>query len=207
MYTRKEELWNAGSHGFGIILSGLALITLMLADAGKTSFSTFSIILYGITLLMVYTASTTYHLTTSEKKKNIWKKLDHISIYFLIAGTYTPLTLIMLEQGSGWFIFSIVWSITLIGSIFKIFFTSTRDISAVLTYVIMGWLILFDLRDVITHTSSLGITLLFTGGAFYTLGVIFYMARKLPYHHLIWHIFVLGGSASHFFFILLDVVR
>ena len=204
--TRTEELWNAASHGLGILLGFSGLFILLAFDTGKTSFSTFGIVVYGLTLMMLYSASTIYHLMKAERKKTLWRKIDHIGIYFLIAGTYTPVALITLETGSGWFIFYTVWGIAAAGSIIKLFYTGKYEIFSLLAYLFMGWLILFDLQDLITKVTDLGVFLLMLGGAFYTLGIIFYVVQKIPYHHFIWHLFVLGGSISHFFFIFLDVI-
>ena len=204
--SKNEELWNAISHGIGILLSIAGLIVLLVFDTGKTAFSTMSILFYAISLILLYTASTVYHAVQSSKLKKLWQKLDHIGIYALIAGTYTPVTLITLEEGSGWLIFSIVWSIALIGTLLKIFYTGKYEFFSLLLYLFMGWLIAFDIQSVIDNTSSLGFNLMMLGGAFYTVGTVFYIIRRIPYNHVIWHFFVLGGSACHFFFILTDVI-
>ena len=206
MYTKKEELWNTISHGLGILLGIAGLVLLLVFDSEKTPYSTFSILMYAISVIVLYSASTLYHAITHIKWKPILRKLDHISIYFLIAGTYTPVALISLEQGSGWILFWTVWIIAAIGTFLKIFFTGKFEIISLLLYLVMGWLILFDISSVVETQSTLGLTLLSLGGAFYTVGILFYVVQKIPFNHAIWHMFVLAGSVFHFFFIFTDVI-
>lgn len=204
--TRTEEKWNAISHGAGVVLGIFGLILLLFFNTEKTSFSTLSIIMYGLSVIVLYTSSTIYHAVQNLKWKKLWRKADHISIYILIAGTYTPVSLITLEKGNGWLIFWIVWGIAGIGTLLKIFFTGKFEVLSLLLYLLMGWLIVFDLQDLLSAISTTGLTFLTLGGAFYTLGVLFYAINKIPYNHVIWHFFVLGGSISHFLFIFLDVI-
>ena len=206
MYSKTEELWNALSHGLGIVFGIVGLIILLIFDNGKTDYSTMSVLFYGVSVILLYSASTIYHAVTHVKWKNIFRKIDHICIYFLIAGTYTPLALISLEKTSGWTIFWTVWGITLVGTLLKIFFTGKFEKLSLLLYLLMGWLIVFDFSTVLEIHSTLGIIFLALGGAFYTLGIVFYVKDKIPYNHAIWHLFVLGGSICHFFFILWDVI-
>jgi hemolysin III len=206
MYTKKEELWNTVSHGLGILLGIAGLVLLLVFDNEKTSYSTFSILIYAISVIVLYSASTLYHAISHVKWKPLLRKLDHISIYFLIAGTYTPVALISLEHDSGWILFWTVWGIAALGTFLKIFFTGKFEIVSLLLYLIMGWLIAFDFSSVLEVQSTLGIALLALGGAFYTLGILFYVVQKIPYNHTIWHFFVLAGSIFHFFFIFTDVI-
>ncbi|MBZ0327458.1 MAG: hemolysin III family protein [Altibacter sp.] len=206
MQSKKEEVWNSASHSLGILLGVVGLVLLLIYDSGKTVYSTFSILLYTCSIIVLYSASTLYHAVRDIKQKNIFRSLDHISIYLLIAGTYTPVALISLEASSGWLIFWIVWGIAALGTILKIFFTGRFELFSVLLYLIMGWLIVIDFSSLIAIQSTFGLILLMLGGAFYTLGIVFYAIEKIPFNHVIWHFFVLGGSISHFFFILLDVV-
>lgn len=205
MYSEKEEFWNIVSHGIGVILSVVALILLLTFNDGST-LNTLSVVLYSVTLLFLYSASTLYHWVTNEKWKFFFRKLDHIGIYFLIAGTYTPVALISLVNENGWTIFWTVWGIAIAGTILKIFFTGKFDKLSLLLYLAMGWLIIFDFKNLWEVQSALGITLLGLGGLFYSLGTIFYAVEKIPYNHAIWHVFVLAGSVFHFFFIFLDVI-
>lgn len=203
---KNEELLNAISHGLGVILGIIGLIVLFLFDSGKSPYSMLSILFYGISVIVLYTASTIYHAVIDEKRKFFWRKLDHISIYLLIAGTYTPLALIALPQQSGWMIFWVVWGIAILGTILKIFFTGRFEALSLILYLVMGWLIVFNIDEVVENTTSLGLNLMMLGGAFYTLGIIFYAIKKIPYNHFVWHLFVLGGSISHFLFIFLDII-
>tara|TARA_B100001765_G_C19508576_1_gene345207 strand:- start:5737 stop:6360 length:624 start_codon:yes stop_codon:yes gene_type:complete len=205
-YSAKEEKWNAYSHGAGILLGVMALILLLLFDTHKTHYSTFSILVYAGSLIILYSASTIYHAILEERWKPVLQKIDHICIYLLIAGTYTPVALISLETGLGWIIFWIVWIFAAIGLILKIFFTGKFEFVSLLLYLAMGWLIVIDWNSVMEAHSSTGIWLLALGGAFYTFGILFYAVNRIPYNHAIWHFFVLAGSVFHFFFILLDVI-
>ncbi|MCT8340118.1 hemolysin III family protein [Flavobacteriaceae bacterium TK19130] len=204
--SRIEEKWNAISHGVGILFGITTLILLLIFDTEKTRYSNFSIIIYSLSIILLFSASTIYHAVSHESWKETCRKIDHISIYFLIAGTYTPVALISLEKSSGWLLFSIVWGITAIGTVLKIFFTGKYEKLSLLLYLLMGWLIVFDLNALLENQTTLGIGLLILGGAFYTIGILFYAIRKIPYNHVIWHFFVLAGCISHFFFIFLDVI-
>ena len=200
-----EERWNAISHAFGAILGIAGLIILLVFNQGKTDFSVFSIILYSISIIALFSASTIYHSVRSDRWKRFWRKIDHISIYFLIAGTYTPIALITMEEGSGWTIFWIVWGIAILGTLLKIFFTGKFEAISLLLYLAMGWLIIFYIAELFDSMSSLGLTLMAVGGGFYTLGTIFYAVKKIPYNHVIWHFFVLGGAIAHYFMVLVEV--
>ncbi|UNY97506.1 hemolysin III family protein [Zhouia spongiae] len=204
--TKKEELWNAVSHSIGIILGVIGFVFLLIFDTQKTAYSTLSIVLYASTVIILFSASTIYHAISDIELKTIWRKIDHISIYLLIAGTYTPVSLITLEKGSGWLIFWIVWGIAVMGTILKIFFTGRFEVISLVLYLAMGWLIVFDLKDLVANISADGLGLLMLGGAFYTIGALFYAVKKIPYNHVIWHFFVLGGAVSHYFFILFEVI-
>ena len=206
MYTAKEELWNTISHALGIVLGIVGLVVLLIWDSEKTAYSTMSILFYTISIIILYSASTLYHAVTNIKWKSILRIVDHISIYLLIAVTYTPVALISLEHDSGWALFWTVWIIAAVGTILKVFFTGKFEVISLLLYLVMGWLIIFDLSTLTEVQSSLGLTLLGVGGLMYTVGIVFYAIRKIPYNHTIWHFFVLAGSIFHFFFILVDVI-
>lgn len=206
MYSKKEELWNVLTHGFGVALSVAALVLLLVFQTGKSDFSLMSVLFYSVTLLFLYTASTLYHSVQQPRLKHFFRKLDHIGIYGLIAGTYTPMALISLIDGNGWLIFGIVWGIAVFGTFLKIFFTGKFEKLSLALYLAMGWLIIFDIQNVLEIQSSLGLWLLGLGGFFYSIGTIFYVNEKIPYNHAIWHCFVLAGSISHFFFIFFDVI-
>ena len=203
---KEEEFWNALSHGIGALMGFFGLIYLLILDAHKSAYSTLSIVFYGVSIILLYTASTIYHILTSVSWKHIFRKIDHISIYFLIAGTYTPVALISLASGNGWIIFWTVWSIAAAGTILKLFFTGRFEILSLLLYLAMGWLIVFDWDNLVIVSSKQGIDLLMLGGGFYTVGILFYAIRKIPFNHFIWHLFVLAGSICHFLFIFIDVI-
>lgn len=206
MYTKREEFWNTVSHALGILLGVIGLILLLIYNTHKTNYSTMSIVFYGVSIIILYSASTIYHAITKVERKYILRKIDHISIYILIAGTYTPVALISLINGSGWTLFWIVWGIAAFGTTLKIFFTGRFEILSLLLYLVMGWIIVFDIQNVMELHSTMGLTLLALGGACYTFGIVFYVIEKIPFNHAIWHLFVLAGSIFHFFFIFLDVI-
>lgn len=203
---KTEEALNAISHGLGIILGIFGLFFLLEQNTQKTTYATLSILIYSLCFIILFTASTLYHSVSNFNLKKKFRVIDHISIYLLIAGTYTPVALINLEAGNGWLIFYIVWAFALIGTILKIFFTGKFEAISLLLYLAMGWLIVLDFQNLLDNTSTLGTQLLFLGGAFYTLGIIFYTWKRIPYNHFIWHLFVLGGAISHWLFIFYDVV-
>jgi hemolysin III len=206
MFSKREELWNTISHAIGILLGVVGLVLLLTYNTHKSEYSTMSVLFYGISIIILYSASTVYHAITKVERKKILRKIDHISIYILIAGTYTPVALISLINGSGWALFWVVWGIAAFGAILKIFFTGRFEILSLLLYLVMGWLIVFDIQNVMELHSTLGLTLLALGGACYTFGIVFYVIEKIPFNHAIWHVFVLAGSIFHFFFIFLDVI-
>ena len=206
MYTKREEFWNTVSHGLGVLLGIAGLVLLLVYNTGKTDYSTFSVLVYGLSIVLLYSASTAYHAVKRTDLKSILRKFDHISIYFLIAGTYTPVALISLESSSGWALFWTVWGIAALGTLMKIFFTGRFETLSLLLYLVMGWLIVFDISNVINLHSAMGLSLLALGGGCYTFGTVFYAVERIPYNHTIWHVFVLAGSIFHYFFILLDVI-
>lgn len=206
MVSLKEEKFNAISHGIGAVLAVIGMFLLLSRNSDKTEYANLSILIYSFTLISMLFVSTVYHATNNSKLKRKLRILDHINIYFLIAGTYTPVALITLINGNGRTIFYAVWAIAALGTLFKLFYTGKLEFLSLLLYVAMGWLIVLDFDNLIDYTPSSGIKLLFLGGAFYTLGIIFYAWRRIPYNHLIWHLFVLGGAISHWLMIYLNVV-
>ncbi len=202
----KEERLHAYSHALGIILGILGAFLLLLKNNTKTNYATIAILIYSFTVILLFTASTVYHYVSNLELKRRLRIVDHVSIYFLIAGTYTPVALIALTNGNGFLIFYTVWGIALVGTLFKVFYTGKFEILSLILYLAMGWLIVLDYPNLLENTTPMGIDLLMLGGAFYTIGILFYAIRKIPYNHLIWHFFVLGGAISHWLFIYLDVV-
>ena len=202
----QEERLHAYSHALGIFLGILGTFLLLLKNNGKTNYATIAILIYSFTVVLLFSASTFYHYVSNLELKRRLRIVDHVSIYFLIAGTYTPVALISLTNGNGFLIFYTVWGIALVGTLFKVFYTGKFEILSLILYLAMGWLIVLDYPNLLENTTPMGIDLLMLGGAFYTIGIFFYAIRKIPYNHLIWHFFVLGGAISHWLFIYLDVV-
>lgn len=204
--TPFEEKLNAISHAIGALFGVVALILLIVKNTNKTDWSLFSVIVYGISIIILFSASTFYHAVKGEKHKHYFRIVDHISIYFLIAGTYTPVCLISLEGSLGWTLFWSVWGIATFGVVLKLFFTGRFEIFSTLLYLVMGWLIVFDFLNLSSAISDNGILFLFAGGLSYTVGILFYAIQKIPYNHVIWHLFVLAGAIFHFFMILFYVI-
>lgn len=198
-YSEKEERLNILTHAFGLLLSVVGLPYLIIKS---TDFSGFwkpaSLIIYGISMIILYAASTFYHAAKEAKLRRKLNIFDHAAIYILIAGTYTPFTIIVLEGTIGWVIFGLTWFFALVGIILKLFYTGKFDKLSTIMYVLMGWQIVFAIRPLMERFSSEGLKLLILGGVFYTLGAILYSIKRLPFNHAIFHIFVILGSASHF---------
>ncbi|MHA6280092.1 PAQR family membrane homeostasis protein TrhA [Salinimicrobium sp. CAU 1759] len=198
-YTQKEELLNIITHGIGLLLSVLGL--LLLISRGLTFGSTkimISFIIFGASLVLLYAASTLYHSTRDLKKRFYFKILDHVAIFILIAGTYTPFALVTLRGTTGWVILVVVWVIAFLGTILKLFFTGRFKIVSTLLYVGMGWVIIFAIEPLMENLSSTGLWWLLGGGVAYTLGAILYSISRINYNHALFHLFVLLGSYCHF---------
>lgn len=196
-YTPEEEWANGITHGIGALLSVVATVMLLLKADNEAK--TWSFLIFGLSLVNLYTASTLYHFVKSKQRKFLFKQLDHIGIYLLIAGTFTPFCWAVLRDESlGQQILIWVWVIAAAGIIFKIFLTGRYEAISLISYLGMGWLGFLMFGRLGELLSTQAIDLMLYGGACYTGGVIFYLMRKLKYHHAIWHLFVLGGSAFHF---------
>jgi hemolysin III len=197
--TIKEELANMISHGLGIFIF-LLLSPLLLYSAFNTGNFWYltGCAIFCTTLLMVYISSTLYHSMYNDSRRKKMRILDHISIYFLIAGSYTPFIFTHFKDYRGWTILGVLWIMTLLGSIFKLFFTHKYRILSTVAYVVMGWMALFIFKPLMLAVSPTCFQWIVIGGAFYTIGVIFYLWERLYHNHFIWHLFVLGGSVSHF---------
>lgn len=203
-FDRREEIANAVTHGIGALLSVAALVLLIVFSSIKgTAWHVVSFTIYGASMLLLYLCSTLVHSFKEGKAKDLFEFLDHSSIYIFIAGTYTPFLLVVLRGPLGWSLFGTVWGIALLGVVFKAFFVKRFLFLSTVFYLIMGWLIVIAWGPLTAAVASQGIVLLVTGGVLYTQGTVFYVWRGFPYHHAIWHLFVLGGSVTHFFAILL----
>lgn len=203
-YPRREEVANAITHGIGALLSVAALVLLIVFSSIKgTAWHVVSFTVYGVSMLMLYLSSTLVHSFKEGKVKDLFEFFDHSSIYIFIAGTYTPFMLVAIRGPLGWSLFGTVWGIALLGVVFKAFFVKRFLFMSTIFYLIMGWLIVIAWGPLTAAVPSTGIVLLATGGIMYTLGTVFYVWRAFPFHHAIWHLFVLAGSVLHFFAILL----
>jgi hemolysin III len=195
-----EEIANSVTHGIGAALSVAALVILVVfASLYGDAWRVVSFSVYGATLFLLYLASTLYHSFTNPRVKHFFHILDHSSIYLLIAGTYTPVTLVSMRGPWGWTLFGLIWFMAIAGIVTKIFLIGKLRIISVLFYIAMGWLILIAFKPMLRMVPKGLIVWLLIGGLCYTFGVVFYAFKKIAYFHFIWHLFVLGGSISHFF--------
>ena len=206
--TKKEEAMNILTHGIGIGLSIAGLtILVVLASVRNNPWAIVSCAIFGVTMILVYFASTFCHFTTNSKGEKFFEIFDNIAIYFLIAGTYTPYSLCTMKHtASGWTMFGIVWFLAILGTIIKMYYRDEQPRWTVLLYLGMGWTFVIFSWWLIPMLTYNGITFLFIGGACYTIGILFYLWRRLSYSHAIWHLFVLAGSIMHFFSILYGCV-
>ena len=207
MIERKESLLekklNFITHGIGLVLSVIGLFYLVEKSIlYPKSFNLISSLVYGISLILMYTSSTLYHYYIDSRYSRILQKIDHISIYLLIAGSYTPGLLLKLKYSLGFEILIIIWLLAFIGIIHKIFFFNYLKKASLIIYLFMGWLIVIDFNAVLESFSSNSIFFMVLGGLLYTIGTFFYSLDKLKYNHVIWHLFVLGGSACHYILIM-----
>jgi len=202
-----EEIANSLTHGIGFLLSIAGLVVLVvLAKVHGDAWRIVSFSIYGSSLIILYAASTLYHSFSSGRIKHILKVIDHSVIYLLIAGTYTPFTLVSLRGPWGWTFFGTIWGLTLAGILFKMFFVNRFLVLSSISYLAMGWFALIAVYPIVKKIPVGGISWLVMGGILYSLGVIFHFWNKLPFHHAIWHLFVLGGSICHYFAILFYVL-
>ena len=201
--TKEEEFWNTLTHFIGLILSIVGLPILLFYNQNLTDYSFESILFFEFGMICLYTASTLYHYTTDINLKRKFRIFDHVSIFYLIAGSYGPICLITLYNDSGIQIFSGVVVIALIGTLFKLFFTGRFEKLSLALYLAMGWLVVLDFNSVLNSLDLNAIYLLVLSGLFYSFGIIFYRLEKMKYSHAIWHLFVLGGTITHYFLILL----
>lgn len=202
-----EEIANSLTHGLGLGLSvGGLVVLVVLAALRGTPRHVVSVSIYGATLVLLYASSTLYHAFRSPRVKRVFKILDHSAIYLLIAGTYTPFTLVVLRGPWGWTLFGLVWGLAIAGIVFKSIFVDHFVFASTIVYIAMGWLVVIAIKPVMAMVPNGGLLWLLAGGLSYTLGVAFFAARRLPYGHAIWHLFVLGGSISHYFAVLFYVL-
>ncbi|MBP3418299.1 MAG: hemolysin III family protein [Alphaproteobacteria bacterium] len=207
-YTVQEEIWSSLIHGIGIALSLAGLIVLVtLAAQNGNVWVVVSTAIFGVSMVVLYTASTLYHAIPNPEIKLKLKKFDHISIYYLIAGTYTPFMLVNMRGSVGWTVFGIIWGLALVGTVLKLCTqgSGTKAWSIGL-YLLMGWLVVFASKQLAARLPDIGLTFLVLGGLFYTLGIFFYVWKSRQYTHAVWHFFVLSGTVMHFFAVLYSCV-
>ena len=206
-YSPREELANSVTHGIGAVLAigALAILTAYASLFGNT-WHIVSCSIFGATLILLYTVSTLYHSIQIPEAKPVLRVLDHAAIFLLIAGTYTPFLLVNIRGPWGWSLFGVVWTIALLGVIFQVSLLRRWPVASVGLYVGMGFLIVVAIKPLVATLTPDGLRLLIAGGLAYILGLVFYGWRRMPYHHAVWHLFVLAGSTFHFFSILFYVI-
>ena len=205
--TRNEELANVITHMIGVAL-GLAGGSALVMGAARhgDAWRTVSFSIYGVTLVILYLASVLYHGARSPRVKHVLRLFDHAAIYLLIAGTYTPFTLVSLRGSWGWTMFGLIWGLAITGILLNVFFFGRLGFASTVLYLLMGWLVVVAVKPVMDAVSVRGLVWLVAGGLSYTLGVVFYLWHRLPFSHTVWHFFVLAGSAFHYFAIFFYVM-
>ena len=206
--TDTEERFNAISHGITAMAAIVGFVILViLGNSSQKSFTLFSAIIYGLSLVSLYTFSTIYHGLRNEKAKKVFQILDHCAIYILIAGSYTPVLLVSIGGTTGWVIFGAQWTVALIGIVIKIFYTGKFDNISTLMYAVMGWLIVIRWQELVDSIPSAALTLLLAGGISYTVGIVFYLiGTRIKFSHFMWHLFVIAGSLFHYIMIVEYVI-
>lgn len=205
-YTLGEEIFNSVSHGIGACLSIAGTVVLIVASVfNGNTWAILSSCIYGASLIILYTMSTLYHSFTNEKAKAFFRIMDHNTIFLLIAGTYTPITMYFLGNTTGWILFAVVWAATIFGIVINSINLEKARIPSIFCYLAMGWVIVFAIKPLIEILPSISSLFLIIGGVFYTLGIIFYAIKKVKYFHSIWHLFTIAGSVFHYFTILIGI--
>lgn len=207
-YTLGEEIFNAVSHGTGGLLAiGGTVVLIVFTAIYADAWAVISSAIYGASLIILYTMSTLYHAITNEKAKKFFRIMDHNTIFFLIAGTYTPVTLAILRGALGWVLFGVVWGAAILGIVLNSIDLEKFRKPSVFCYILMGWVVIFAIKPLLSAMPKMSLIFLFLGGAFYTVGVIFYAIKKIKYFHSIWHLFTVAGSVFHYFSIFFALVQ
>jgi len=202
-----EEIANSLTHGIGLVLSIAGFVVLLaLAFLRGTAWHIVACSVYGASLICLYAASTLYHVAISPRLKRGLKIFDHSAIYVLIAGTYTPFLVLNLRGPWGWSLFGVIWGLAFAGILFKLWFVNRFQHVSTGVYLAMGWLVVLAAKPVLMHVPSAALIWLVAGGLLYSIGVVFYVWKLLPYSHAVWHVFVLGGSICHYFAVLRSVL-
>lgn len=207
-YTLGEEIFSSVSHGVGACLSIAGTVVLLVFSViYGNALAVVSSSIYGASLIILYTMSTLYHSFTNEKVKHFFQIMDHNTIFLLIAGTYTPITLYILGGVTGWILFSVVWVASIIGITLNSINMEKAKIPSLICYIATGWVIIFAIKPLIAKVPFLSALFLVLGGVIYTVGIVFYVIKKVKYFHPIWHIFTILGSAFHYFSILIAIIK
>lgn len=207
-YTLGEEIFSSVSHGVGACLSIAGTVVLLVFSViYGNALAVVSSAIYGASLIILYTMSTLYHSFTNERVKHFFQIMDHNTIFLLIAGTYTPITLYILGGVIGWILFSVVWVASIIGITLNSINMEKAKIPSLICYIATGWVIIFAIKPLIVKVPFLSALFLVLGGVIYTVGVVFYVIKKVKYFHPIWHIFTILGSAFHYFSILIAIIK
>lgn len=202
-YTLGEEIFNSVSHGVGALLAIAGTVVLIVISALYTDpWGIVSAAIYGGTLIILYTMSTLYHALTNEKAKYVMRIMDHATIFLLIAGTYTPITLYTMRGPLGWVLFGFVWGAAILGIVFNSIDLERFKKISLVCYIVMGWAIIVAIVPLIKSMPTISLIFLLAGGLTYSVGIIFYAIKKIKYFHSIWHLFTVGGSVLHYFAIL-----
>jgi hemolysin III len=206
-YSLIEEILNSVTHGAGVVLSIIGLVVMVVFAAyTRDPWRIVSVSIFGSSLILLYLASTLYHALPCPNIKRFMRICDHSAIYLLIAGTYTPFLLVSMRNVWGWALFGALWGMAVVGIAFKAFFTGRWDRISTLMYLGMGWAVLAALKPALEYIQPAALIIMLIGGLAYSAGTIFYVSRRIPFNHAIWHLFVLSGSVAHFFAVLFYVV-
>lgn len=206
IYAPLEERINALSHAFGAILAAIATVFMLVKGNYLHGWQFFGLVVYGLSMILLFASSAIYHFSVDEKKRQWYKKLDHTAIYYLIAGTYTPFLAIAIPTAKAHYLLIALWVIAAIGTLFKLIFIHRFEKISLIAYLVMGWLAVLVMDDMQRFLQSGALKLLIIGGLAYTIGALFYALKRVRYTHAIWHVFVLIGAGSHFLAIYLYVI-
>lgn len=205
-YSPKEEFANSLTHGIGVLMLLVAVPLLISWTVIHGDYAQiWGVCIFGFSMLLLYTSSTAYHSITDPVLKKNFRLVDHISIFFLIGGSYTPFMLTFLNNQTGYIVLGTVWGLAAVGIVYKLFYIGRNKWVGVTLYLLMGWLVVFVGDEIVSQMNNTALTWLVAGGLSYTIGVFFYRKKTMPYHHAIWHLFVLGGTMSHYVALFLSI--
>jgi hemolysin III len=207
-YSLGEDIFNSVTHGIGGGLSIAGTVVLIVCAAiYSNAWGVVSSAIFGASLIILYTMSTLYHAITNPKAKSFFRIMDHNTIFFLIAGTYTPITLVPLRGALGWVLFGIIWAAAIVGIVFTSINLEKFRKPSVVCYILMGWAIIFAVKPMLDNVNALSLWFILIGGLFYTVGIIFYVHKEKKYFHSVWHLFTIAGSVFHYFAVLMFIIK